>query len=156
MQALGLNTSGRLLLYFEELITISFMSSKSRLRWYSSKKVKFMKSKENFDAWALNYGRQITKAVVQRCSVKKAVLKNSPKLTGKHMCQSIFLRKVTGLNSSSSMTFQVLLFGNLRAGEMDFKVEGPWNTDKYCRSQENGWPTRNIFWILDAIEWLKQ
>ena len=54
------------------------------------------------------------------------------------MCQSIFLRKVTGLNSSSSMTFQVLLFGNLRAGEMDFKVEGPWNTDKYCRSQENG------------------
>ena len=52
------------------------------------------------------------------------------------MCQSIFLRKVTGLNSSSSMTFQVLLFGNFRAGEMDFKVEGPWNTDKYCRSQE--------------------
>ena len=61
------------------------------------------------------------------------------------MCQSIFLRKVAGLNSSSSMTFQVLLFGNFKAGEMDFKVDGPWNTDKYCRSQENGWPTRIIF-----------
>ena len=23
---------------------------------------------------------------------------------------------------------------NFRSGEMDFKVEGPWNTEKYCRA----------------------
>ena len=38
---------------------------------------------------------QIIEAVVQRCSVKKVVckkgvLKNLPKFTGKHLCQSLF------------------------------------------------------------------
>ena len=32
-----------------------------------------------------------------RCSVRKAVLRNFAKFTGKHLCQSVFLRKVTGL-----------------------------------------------------------
>ena len=32
----------------------------------------------------------------QRCSVKKGVLRNFAKLTGKHLCQSLFLNKVTG------------------------------------------------------------
>ena len=30
----------------------------------------------------------------QRCSIKKDVLKNFPKLSGKHLCQSLFLNKV--------------------------------------------------------------
>ena len=33
----------------------------------------------------------------QRCSVKKGVLKNFAKFTGKHMCQSLFFNKVAGL-----------------------------------------------------------
>ena len=36
---------------------------------------------------------------------------------------------------------------------MDFKVEGPWNTEKYCP------PPRladKKALILDALEWLKQ
>ena len=38
----------------------------------------------------------------------------------------------------------------IRAGEMDFKVEGSWNTGKYCRPP---WLTdQNNFWILDALE----
>ena len=37
---------------------------------------------------------------------------------------------------------------------MDFKVEGPWNTDKYCRSP--WFADQKNFWILDALEWLKQ
>ena len=32
-----------------------------------------------------------------RCSVKKVVLKNFAKLTGKHLCQSIFFNKIAGL-----------------------------------------------------------
>ena len=38
-------------------------------------------------------------AVVQRCSVKKVVLKNFAKITGKHLCQSLFYNKVAGLNN---------------------------------------------------------
>ena len=32
----------------------------------------------------------------QRCSVKKGVLRNFAKFTGKHLCQSLFLNKVAG------------------------------------------------------------
>ena len=35
-------------------------------------------------------------AVVQRCSVKKCVLRNFTKFTGKHLCQSLFFNKVPG------------------------------------------------------------
>ena len=33
----------------------------------------------------------------QRCSLKKCVLKNFVKFTGKHLCQSIFFNKIAGL-----------------------------------------------------------
>ena len=33
----------------------------------------------------------------QRCSVRKSVLRNFTKFTGKHLCQSLFFNKVTGL-----------------------------------------------------------
>ena len=43
---------------------------------------------------------------------------------------------------------------NIKAGEIDFKVEGPWKTGKYCQPP---WLTdKKNFWILDSIEWLKQ
>ena len=32
-----------------------------------------------------------------RCSVKKGVLRNFAKFTGKHLCQSLFFNKVAGL-----------------------------------------------------------
>ena len=35
-----------------------------------------------------------TEAVAGRCSVKKGVLRNFAKRTGKHLCQSLFLNKV--------------------------------------------------------------
>ena len=41
-----------------------------------------------------------------------------------------------------------------RAGKMDFKVEGPWNTGKYCRPPRLA--DNKNFWILNALEWLKQ
>ena len=41
-----------------------------------------------------------------------------------------------------------------RAGEMDFKVGGLWNTGKYCQPP---WLTdKKNFQILDALEWLRQ
>ena len=33
----------------------------------------------------------------RRCSLRKGILRNIPKLTGKHLCQSLFLNKVAGL-----------------------------------------------------------
>ena len=37
-----------------------------------------------------------SEAVARRCSVKKCVLRNLTKLTGKHLCQSLFFSKVAG------------------------------------------------------------
>ena len=34
----------------------------------------------------------------QRCSVRKGVLRNFTKFTGKHLCQNYFFNKVAGLN----------------------------------------------------------
>ena len=33
----------------------------------------------------------------QRCSMEKGVLRNFTKFTGKHLCQSLFVNKVAGL-----------------------------------------------------------
>ena len=37
----------------------------------------------------------------QRCSVRKDVLINFAKFTGKHLCQSLFFNKVAGLRSAT-------------------------------------------------------
>ena len=37
----------------------------------------------------------------QRCSVKIGVLRNFAKVTGKHLCQSLFFNKVAGLRSAN-------------------------------------------------------
>ena len=39
-----------------------------------------------------------TEAVVRRCSVKKGVLRNFAKFTGKHLFQGLFFNKVVGLS----------------------------------------------------------
>ena len=37
----------------------------------------------------------------RRCSVRKGVLRNFAKFTGEHLCQSLFLNKVTGLRPAT-------------------------------------------------------
>ena len=37
----------------------------------------------------------------RRCSVRKGVLKNFAKFTGKHLCQSLFFNKVADLRSAT-------------------------------------------------------
>ena len=52
-------------------------------------------------------------AVVQRFSVKKVILRNLTKFTGKHMCQSFFLKKVAGLRNVNFAKFhQKITFFN--------------------------------------------
>ena len=40
----------------------------------------------------------------QRCSMKKGVLRNFTKFTGKHLCQSLFFNKVAGLRPATLLT----------------------------------------------------
>ena len=37
----------------------------------------------------------------QRCSIKKGVFRNFTKVTGKHLCQSLFFNKVAGLRCAT-------------------------------------------------------
>ena len=39
----------------------------------------------------------------QRCSVKKGLLGNFAKFAGKHLCQSLFFNKVTGLTAFKNL-----------------------------------------------------
>ena len=43
------------------------------------------------------YGFASVRSNHQMCSVKKGVLRNFTKFTGKHLCQSVFFNKVAGL-----------------------------------------------------------
>ena len=47
-----------------------------------------------------NYKCPHTTSSHQRCYMKKGVLKNFPKFTGKHLCQSFFFNKVADLRSA--------------------------------------------------------
>ena len=42
-----------------------------------------------------------SEAVVRRCSIKKGVLRNFAKFTGKHLCQSLFFDKIAGLRPAT-------------------------------------------------------
>ena len=44
-----------------------------------------------------------SEAVAQRCSVKKRVLRNFAKFTGKHLCQSLFFSRVAGQRPVTSL-----------------------------------------------------
>ena len=44
---------------------------------------------------------QIPEASHQRCSIKKGVPKNLAKFTEKHLCQSLYFNKVTGVRTAN-------------------------------------------------------
>ena len=45
----------------------------------------------------------IYRSIHRRCSVKKGVLRNFTKFTGKYLCQSLFFNKVAGLRPATSL-----------------------------------------------------
>ena len=45
----------------------------------------------------------------QRSSMKKGVLKNFAKFTGKHLCRSLFFNKVTGLSPAAMLIKETLV-----------------------------------------------
>ena len=55
---------------------------------------------------------RIARSSHQRCSVRKGVLRNFTKFTGKQLCQSLFLNKVVGLRPFSQSTSWRLLLNS--------------------------------------------
>ena len=47
--------------------------------------------------------KSVLRSSPQRCSMKKVVLRNFAKFTGKHLCQSFFFNKVAGLRPATSL-----------------------------------------------------
>ena len=60
----------------------------------------------------------ISKAVLQRCSVKKGVFRNFTKFTGKHLCQSLFLVKL----QESCQTSKIVCFTKILDGFWLFTI----------------------------------
>ena len=58
------------------------------------------KKKKKATLSSTSYGTK-SRSSHQRCSMKKGVLKNFSKFTGKHLCQSLFLNKVAGLRAAT-------------------------------------------------------
>ena len=50
------------------------------------------------------------KSSYQRCSVRKVVLRNFAKCTGKRLCQSLFFKKVTGLRPATEAELKLKRF----------------------------------------------
>ena len=64
--------------------------------WQHSAWLLFLSKKSNF--WNLK-----ATSSHQWCSVRKSVLRNFVKFTGKHLCQSLFYNKVAGLRPATSL-----------------------------------------------------
>ena len=54
-------------------------------------------------SWRMWFGAVRDRSSKQRCSIQKGVLKNFSKFTGKRLCQSFFINKVTGLRPVTSL-----------------------------------------------------
>ena len=56
-----------------------------------------------FTLWRIIILQLIYRSSHQRCFVRKDVLRNFTKLTGKHLCQSLFFNKVADLKPATSL-----------------------------------------------------
>ena len=81
----------------------------------------------------LHYHCYYSEAINWRCSIKMDVLRNYTKLTGKHLCQSLFFDKIAGLRSAT--------FLKKRLWHRRF----PLNFAKFLRAT---FVTEHLWWLL--------
>ena len=79
---------------FAKAIAYSLLLQKT---WLSSQTTILLNSLSHFFAVFSSCCFQSSEAVARRYSVRKSVLRNFAKFTGKHLYQSLFLNKVAGL-----------------------------------------------------------
>ena len=77
----------------------------------------------------------------QRCSVEKDVLRNFAKITGKHLCQSLFFNKVTGVREISKNTF----FTEHVWATASLNLKGDFNTSTKFLLFSRGEPNQRCF-----------
>ena len=86
--------------WFEwNILQISFSVSECRLSKYNLEKLNHI-HKPDFRKHTTQIQRQENykpRSSHRRCSVRKSILRNFAKFTGKHLCQSFFFNKVAGL-----------------------------------------------------------
>ena len=74
----------------------------------------------------------------QRCSVRKGVLRNFAKFTGKHLCQSLFFNKVAGLRPHACNFIEIETLAQVFSCEFreisknTFLTEHVWATASGC------------------------
>ena len=79
------------------------------------------------------FQRVLAEAVHQRCSMKKGVLRNLAKFTGKHLCQRFFFNKVAG---------QACNFIKKESLAQVFSCE-------FCQISKNNFLTEHLrYWLL--------
>ena len=97
--------------HYKVPFSLTFISLKKILQWVKSRARMFNAfyfSCYHFKLWKrnkliLHFLEKIrTDPVAQKCSlIEKCVLRNFAKLTGKHLCQSLFSNKVAGLRPAT-------------------------------------------------------
>ena len=71
----------------------------------------------------------------QRCSMKKGILRNFAKFTGKHLCQSLFFNKVAGLRPATLLK---------RSLAQVFSCE-------YCETSKNTFFTKHLWTTASKV-----
>ena len=89
----------------------------------------------NFQHCSDTFDHSRSRSSHQRCSIKKSVLKNFTKFTGKHLCQSLFFNKVAGLSPSTLL--------KKRLAQV-FSCE-------FCEFSKNTFFTEHLWWLLLSL-----
>ena len=82
------------------------MALDTQVNLAESDKVSFYNQKEWLEEYEHGKGMfytEYSQKKYRRCSVKKGVLTNSTKFTGKHLCHSLFFNKVAALRPATSL-----------------------------------------------------
>ena len=111
-------------------------------------------SKKNFFfqlSFATNEQRRLCKGSFKsshrRCSVRKGVLGNFAKFTGKHMCQNLYFNKVAGLRQALAQVFSCEF---CEISKNTFLTEHVWATTSFIFSKVAGLHFRTFKVCLES------
>ena len=88
----------------------------------------------------------------RRCTAGKGVLRNFPKFTGKHLCQSLIFNKVAGQENNFT---RVCVKKETLAQVFSYEF---WKISKHAFCTEHLWATASVFsrYIVSGMTFLKK
>ena len=81
------------------MLTVSSSEVIAYVSAYNIKLYKLMSTRISSSAFVGDKEHVLLEAVVRRCYIKKGVLENFVKFTGKHLCQGLFFNKISGASN---------------------------------------------------------